>query len=56
MLGDQFSLLALPWLVLSLTGDSLSLGIAVADGHAARRAHLAGRRSPTAIRPGACCC
>lgn len=30
MLGDQFSLLALPWLVLSLTGDSLSLGIAVA--------------------------
>ncbi|MEG1329029.1 MAG: MFS transporter, partial [Janthinobacterium sp.] len=30
MLGDQFSMLALPWLVLSLTGDSLSLGIAVA--------------------------
>lgn len=30
MLGDQLSLLALPWLVLSLTGDSLSLGIAVA--------------------------
>ena len=30
MLGDQFSLLALPWLVLSLTGDSLSLGFAVA--------------------------
>ena len=30
MLGDQFSMLALPWLVLSLTGDSLGLGIAVA--------------------------
>src|SRR5476651_85765 len=30
MLGDQFSMLALPWLVLSLTGDSLSLGITVA--------------------------
>ena len=30
MLGDQFSMLALPWLVLGLTGDSLSLGIAVA--------------------------
>ncbi|WP_454776022.1 MFS transporter [Janthinobacterium tructae] len=30
MLGDQFSILALPWLVLSLTNDSLSLGIAVA--------------------------
>jgi len=30
MLGDQFSMLALPWLVLSLTGDGLSLGIAVA--------------------------
>lgn len=30
MLGDQFSMLALPWLVLSLTSDSLSLGIAVA--------------------------
>ncbi|UQV47260.1 MFS transporter [Janthinobacterium lividum] len=30
MLGDQFSMLALPWLVLSLTGDSFSLGIAVA--------------------------
>jgi len=29
MLGDQFSMLALPWLVLSLTGDSLSLGISV---------------------------
>ncbi|WP_425253671.1 MFS transporter [Janthinobacterium sp. NFX145] len=30
MLGDQFSMLALPWLVLSLTNDSFSLGIAVA--------------------------
>ena len=30
MLGDQFTMLALPWLVLGLTGDSLSLGIAVA--------------------------
>ena len=30
MLGDQFTMLALPWLVLGVTGDSLSLGIAVA--------------------------
>ncbi|MGK5003083.1 MFS transporter [Janthinobacterium sp. LB2P70] len=30
VLGDQFSMLALPWLALSLTNDSLSLGIAVA--------------------------
>lgn len=30
MLGDQFSMLALPWLVLGLTGDSLSLGVSVA--------------------------
>jgi hypothetical protein len=57
MLGDQFSLLALPWLVLSLTGDSLSLGIAVALMGTPRAVLiLLGWRSPTAIRPGACCC
>ncbi len=30
MLGDQFTLIALPWLVLKMTGDSLALGIALA--------------------------
>ncbi|NVE00333.1 MFS transporter [Massilia sp. BJB1822] len=30
MLGDQFTLIALPWLVLRLTGDPLSLGLVIA--------------------------
>lgn len=30
MLGDQFSLVALPWLVLKLTGDTLMLGLVLA--------------------------
>jgi MFS family permease len=30
MLGDQFSMIALPWLVLKLTGDALALGLIVA--------------------------
>ncbi len=30
MLGDQFTLLAMPWLVLKLTGDSLALGLVLA--------------------------
>jgi len=30
MLGDQFTLIALPWLVLKMTGDSLALGFALA--------------------------
>jgi MFS family permease len=30
MLGDQFTLVALPWLVLRLTGDSLALGTVLA--------------------------
>lgn len=30
MLGDQFTLVALPWLVLRLTGDPLALGVALA--------------------------
>ncbi|UGQ48038.1 MFS transporter [Massilia endophytica] len=30
MLGDQFTLIALPWLVLKLTGDPLSLGLVIA--------------------------
>ncbi|MYN02194.1 MFS transporter [Pseudoduganella sp. DS3] len=30
MLGDQFTLIALPWLVLMLTGDPLSLGLVLA--------------------------
>ncbi|NIA57062.1 MFS transporter [Massilia sp. TW-1] len=29
-LGDQFTLIALPWLVLTLTGDPVALGLAVA--------------------------
>ncbi|GGE69297.1 MFS transporter [Massilia psychrophila] len=30
MLGDQFTLIALPWLVLQLTGDALTLGLTIA--------------------------
>ncbi|MEO7497606.1 MAG: MFS transporter [Massilia sp.] len=30
MVGDQFTLIALPWLVLRLTGDPLALGLAIA--------------------------
>ena len=30
MLGDQFTLLALPWLVLKLTGDTVALGTVLA--------------------------
>ena len=30
ILGDQFTLVALPWLVLQLTGDSLALGLVLA--------------------------
>jgi MFS family permease len=30
MLGDQFSMIALPWLVLTMTGDALALGLVVA--------------------------
>jgi MFS family permease len=30
MLGDQFTLIALPWLVLQLTGDPLALGLVLA--------------------------
>lgn len=30
LLGDQFTMIALPWLVLQLTGDPLSLGIVLA--------------------------
>lgn len=30
MVGDQFTLIALPWLVLQLTGDPLALGLVVA--------------------------
>jgi MFS family permease len=30
MLGDQMSMIALPWLVLKLTGDTLALGLAIA--------------------------
>jgi hypothetical protein len=31
MLGDQFALIATPWLVLQLTGDPLALGTAPAS-------------------------
>lgn len=30
MLGDQFTLIALPWLVLQMTGDTLVLGTVLA--------------------------
>ncbi|MES2296040.1 MAG: MFS transporter [Pseudomonadota bacterium] len=30
MLGDQFTLIALPWLMLKMTGDSLHLGLVIA--------------------------
>lgn len=30
LLGDQFTLIALPWLVLKLTGDALTLGVVIA--------------------------
>jgi MFS family permease len=30
MLGDQFTMIALPWLVLKMTGDSLQLGLVIA--------------------------
>jgi MFS family permease len=30
MLGDQFTMIALPWLVLKMTGDALALGLVVA--------------------------
>ena len=30
MLGDQFTLIALPWLVLKMTGDTLMLGAVLA--------------------------
>jgi len=30
LLGDQFCLIALPWLVLSLTGDALAMGTVLA--------------------------
>jgi hypothetical protein len=29
-LGDQFSLIALPWLVLTMTGDALAMGLVIA--------------------------
>ncbi|UUZ55217.1 hypothetical protein LP419_05190 [Massilia sp. H-1] len=29
-LGDQFTLIALPWLVLTTTGDALTLGLVIA--------------------------
>src|SRR5947209_5477158 len=32
MLGDQFAFIAMPWLVLRLTGDPLTLGAALAIG------------------------
>jgi MFS family permease len=30
MLGDQFSMIALPWLVLTMTGDPLTMGLVIA--------------------------
>src|SRR5688572_1806466 len=36
VLGSQFSLIALPWLVLHLTGDPLALGVVFAVGSISR--------------------
>lgn len=40
MLGSQFSLIALPWLVLQITGDPLQLGIVMALGGIPRAAFM----------------
>lgn len=40
MLGSQFSLIALPWLVLQITGDPLQLGIVLALGGIPRAAFM----------------
>lgn len=59
LLGDQFHLIALPWLVLQLTGDPVQLGLVLAVAGIARGAlmlpggALADRHSPRMIMLGA---
>ncbi|CAM5622738.1 hypothetical protein [Rhodanobacter lindaniclasticus] len=45
MLGDQFTLVALPWLVLKLTGNPAALGHGAGGDGAAARAAAAAPRS-----------
>lgn len=40
LLGDQFHLIAMPWLVLQLTGDPLQLGLVLAAAGTARAASM----------------
>jgi len=37
LLGDQFYLIALPWLVLQLTGSALAMGTVLAPAHGSLR-------------------
>lgn len=50
LLGDQFALIATPWLVLQLTGDPMVLGIVLALAGLPRAAP-----SPTACRRAGSC-
>src|SRR4051794_26416884 len=46
LLGDQFYMVALPWLTLQLTGSGLALGaVAAAGGIPPRRLYAAGWRN-----------
>jgi hypothetical protein len=45
MLGDQFTLIALPWLVLQMTGDTLVLGTVLALISVPRAVHPDRRRA-----------
>jgi MFS family permease len=57
MLGDQLTMVALPWLVLKLTGDTLALGLVIALMSIPRAAFiLIGGAWSTAIHPSACSC
>ena len=55
LLGDQFTLIALPWLVLKLTGDALTLGTVIAVMSVPRAAFvlvggaIVDRRSPRRV-------
>jgi MFS family permease len=58
LLGDQFHLIALPWLVLQLTGSAVQLGLVLAVAGLARAAFMlpggafADRQSPRSIMIG----
>jgi hypothetical protein len=44
VLGDHFYIVALPWLVLQLTGDALAMGAVLALAAIPRAAHARRRR------------